>query len=197
MNANELLNRYDNLIRKIVILKIKRKEYFSRCFSSEIQTTPEDMDALLKQVNMQISKLELLAKQLYEQIINLKLVPMHSLVEHEIAVTKEEKEKLKLQHNNDNITVIPSNEEGINGITQSETQGIYLSKKIQDVEKTLSERQKLIDNLTERYIRENISSSDALTMMKEIDEVYGIMHNHTMNEDLLDMLNELNFGIQK
>ena len=92
---------------------------------------------------------------------------------------------------NEKVRVITSEYDNIDGFINSEAQVIYLRGKLQDTKEVLKNRKELIINLTDRFLNGNIDAYNALELMKDIDDAYGILHLETMNVDLLDILNNL------
>lgn len=183
MSSNELFTKYEGYLVVKETKLVNLENYICRWLNSEVSTTLEELEELIKNTDKDIEKLD-------NAMGNV-------LIEYKNYIRKNVREKHKLVLNTDNIVVVPNDISSIEGTYQSEATGIYLSGRNNNPEKALEERKVLIHNLTGKVLRKEITLQKAKELMKEIDQVYGIMHKETMNDSLLDMLNDLDFDNKK
>lgn len=192
MNFDGLLNRYFTLFRKKIMIELKSRDYFALCLSREIQTTPGKMDNLYKRVKDMLGRIENELQETKKVIVQVSSLSTPIIAGYEKKIIIEETELDEpLSKINEKVKVITSEYDNIDGFINSEAQGIYLRGKLQDTNEVLKNRKELIINLTDRFLNGNIDAYNALELMKDIDDAYGILHLETMNVDLLDILNNL------
>ena len=192
MNSNELLNEYDKLAENLIKLKIKRLLCFVRCFNHEMNSIPA---SALEKYEDAKRKFEILVEnelELRNRILRITSIPIVVLLEHKKSIQEEVlNEEKPFENLNHNIKVISTEYENIDGIIQSNEEGIYLSRRVQDSKKVLANRNELIKPIIDNYIKDEIKFEEAFSLITAIDKAYGIMYLDRTNENLLDMLNDL------
>ena len=192
MDSNELLNVYDKLVENLIKLKIKRLLCFVRCFNHEMNSIPASAFKKYEEAKRNFEILVENELELRNKILQITSTPIAVLLEHKKSIQEELLNKERpFEKLNRNIKVISTEYENIDGIIQSNEEGIYLSGRIQDSKKVLANRNELIKPIIDNYMEDNIKFEEALSLITAIDKAYGIMYLDRANENLLDILNNL------